>query len=123
MRKMTTISIVLASVLCSTVILSAKGMTVAVDSVAKKEASALVNPKMTEGEHAAKAKVEETAAKEEFKTKEDMGKLEKEALSDEKKVDDVTKVKELEAKDQAVAKKKVKAFSKEAVSDEKKTVK
>ncbi|WP_041672712.1 hypothetical protein [Sulfurovum sp. NBC37-1] len=93
------------------------------DSVAKKEAAALANPKMTEGEHAAKAKVEEAAAEGEFKDKMDREKFKKEAASDEKKVDEVTKVKELEAKDQAEAPKKIKAFEKEAVSDEKKTVK
>ena len=75
------------------------------------------------GEAAAKAKVEEAAAKEEFKAKEDMAKFKKEAVSDEKKVDDVAKVKELEAKDKAAAKTKVESFKKEAASDEKKTVK
>ena len=75
------------------------------------------------GEAAAKAKVEEAAAKREFEAKQDLEKFKKEAQSDEKKVDDVTKVKELEAKDQAEAPKKIKAFEKEAASDEKKTVK
>lgn len=78
---------------------------------------------LVKGEAAAKAKVEEFSAKEEFKTKEDLEKFHKEAAQDEKKVDDVTKVKELESKDQAAAKTKVKAFDKEAASDEKKTVK
>ena len=74
------------------------------------------------GEAAAKAKVEEVAAKEEFKAKEDIEKFQKEAKADEKKVDEVTKVKELEAKDKAAAPTKAKAFEKDAATDEKKTV-
>jgi len=75
------------------------------------------------GEAAAKAKVEEVAAKEAFKAKEDIKKFKKEAAADVKKVDDVAKVKALEAKDKAAAKTKTEAFKKEAETDKKKTVK
>jgi len=71
----------------------------------------------------AKAKVEEVAAKEGFKAKEDASKFKKEALKDEKKLDATAEVKEIEAKDQADAKTKIKAFEKEAITDKKKVVK
>ncbi len=77
---------------------------------------------VVKGEAAAKAKVEEVAAKEEFKAKEDMATFKKEAKSDAKKMDDTTKVKELEAKDKADAKTKKGAFKKDSTSDEKKTI-
>ena len=77
---------------------------------------------VVKGEAAAKAAVEEVAAKEEFKAKEDMSKFKKEAAADAKKVDDTTKVKELEAKDKAEAKTKTGAFKKDSASDEKKTI-
>jgi len=75
------------------------------------------------GEAAAKAKVEEAAAKREFEAKQDLEKFKKEAQADEKKVDEFTKAKEIEAKDQAEAPKKAKAFEKEAKKDEEKTIK
>ena len=75
------------------------------------------------GEAAAKAKVEEFSAKEEFKAKEDMSNFKKEVKQDLKKVDDVTEVKELEQKDQKAAPTKIKSFEKEATQDEKKTIK
>jgi len=92
------------------------------DSVAKKEAAALANPKMTEGEHAAKAKIEEEREKKNFDTKMDRSNFKKEAKADEKKVDDVEEVKEIEAEDKAEAPTKVKAFDKDAATDEKKTI-
>jgi len=81
------------------------------------------NDDVIKGEAAAKAKVEEFSAKEEFKAKEDMSKFNKEVKKDLKKVDDVTEVKELEQKDQKAAPTKIKSFEKEATQDEKKTIK
>jgi len=78
---------------------------------------------VVKGEAAAKAKVEEVAAKEEFKTKEDMAKFKKEADADVKKVDATAKVKALEAEDKAEAPMKTKAFKDEAAADKKKTLK
>ena len=70
-----------------------------VDSVAKKAKKALENPKMTEGEHAAKAKVEEEMEKKNFDTKMDSEKFKKEAKADEKKSADEAEVKTIEAED------------------------
>ncbi len=75
------------------------------------------------GEAAAKAKVEEIQAKEEFKAKEDMEKFKKEAAQDVKKVDAVEKVKETEEKDRIEGIEKTEAFKKDALSDKKKTLK
>jgi len=52
------------------------------DSVAKKEAEALKNPAMMNGLPSAKAKVEETQAKEQFEAKEKAGAFEKEVKQD-----------------------------------------
>ena len=78
---------------------------------------------VVKGEAAAKAQVEEVAAKEEFKAKEDMRKFKKEATADAKKLDDTAKVKAIEAKDKAEAPAKTEAFKKDAEADKKKTVK
>lgn len=69
------------------------------DSVAQKEKEALANPKITEGEHAAKAKVEEELEKRNFDAKMDREKLNKEAKADEKKTADEAQVKTIEAED------------------------
>jgi len=119
MKKSVMISTLLAAVLFGTTALTANSLT---DVVAKKEAAALMKGKVKD-EAAAKAKVEETAAKEEFETKLDREKFAKEAKSDEKKVDTITEVKEIEKEDQQVAKKKIKAFEEEAKSDLKKKLK
>ncbi|WP_457605745.1 YfdX family protein [Nitratifractor sp.] len=55
------------------------------DSLYRKEAEVLKNPAMINGDHAAKAKVEETEAKDLFESKMDRIKFEKEAQQDEKK--------------------------------------
>ena len=121
MQKMIILSAAAAAVVFGVTTLAAnEGLS---DSVAKKEAAALANPKMTEGKHAAKAKIEEEKEKRNFDTKMDRSNFEKEAKADEKKVDDVAEVKEIEAEDKAAAPTKTKAFDKEADSDEKKTVK
>ncbi len=52
------------------------------DTVAKEEAKAIANPSAVKGEAAAKAKVEETQAKEEFVAKEDAQKFAMEARKD-----------------------------------------
>ena len=78
---------------------------------------------VVKGEATAKAKVEEVAAKEEFKAKEDMSKFKKEAAADTKKVDASTEVKELEAKDKAAVAGKKGSFKKDSAADEKKTLK
>jgi len=70
-----------------------------VDSVANEAKKALENPKMTEGEHAAKAKVEEGQEKREFESKVDREKFEKEAKADEKKTADEAQVKTIEAEE------------------------
>jgi len=74
------------------------------------------------GQAAAKAKVEEAAAKEQFKAKEDRTTFKKEAAGDLKKVDAPEKVKELEAKEKAAAPTETKAFKEEAKKDLKKTI-
>lgn len=119
MKKNVMISAALAAALFGTTTLTANSLT---DTVAKKEAAALVKGKVKE-EAAAKAKVEESAAKEEFESKLDREKFSKEAKADEKKVDEATEVKELEKKDQQAAKSKVEAFKKEAEADLKKKLK
>jgi len=78
---------------------------------------------VVKGEAAAKAKVEEVAAKEEFKAKQDMAKFKKEATADAKKLDDSAEVKAIEAKDKAAAPAKTEAFKKDAQADKKKTLK
>jgi len=70
-----------------------------VDSVAKEAKKALDNPKMTEGEHAAKAKVEEEREKKDFDAKMDEEKFKKEAKAGEKKIADEAEVKTIEAED------------------------
>ena len=69
------------------------------DSVAKKEAAAEANPKMTEGEPAAKAKVEETESKDATEAKEATEDFKKEATADEKKVATPAEVKTIESED------------------------
>ena len=78
---------------------------------------------VVKGEAAAKAKVEEVAAKEEFKSKEDMAKFKKEATADAKKLDPSAEAKALEAKDKADAPTKTEAFKKESAAYKKKTLK
>ena len=78
---------------------------------------------VVKGEAAAKAKVEETQMKEEFKAKEDMANFKKEAEADVKKVDATAKVKALEAEDKAEAPMKTEAFKKDSAADKKKTLK
>ena len=86
MRKMTTLSIVLASMLFTTMHLSANEATAMSDSVAKKEAKALADPKRTEGVPAAKAKIEEEQEKRNFDTKMDRSQFNKDAANDTKKL-------------------------------------
>jgi len=78
---------------------------------------------IVKGEAAAKAKVEEVAAKEEFKAKQDTANFKKEATEDVKKVDDTAKVKALEAEDKAEAPTKTEVFKKESEADKKKALK
>ncbi len=73
------------------------------DSVAKKEAAAETNPKMTEGEPAAKAAVEETESKDAMEAKEAAEVLKEEATADEKKVATPAEVKTIEAEQKAEA--------------------
>ena len=121
MKRIIILSAVAAAIVCGATTLAANEELS--DSVAKKDVAALANPQMTEGEHAAKAKVEEEREKKNFDTKMDRSNFKKEAAADEKKVDDIAEVKELEAKDKAAASTKTKVFKKESATDEKKTVK
>ena len=79
------------------------------ESVSKKEAAALANPEMTKGVPAAKAKVEETEAKDKFEAKADKEKFEKEAKADTKKT-------ETEAQVDTI-KKELKDTAKDAATD------
>lgn len=89
------------------------------DSVAKEEAAAEANPKMTEGVPAAKAAVEETESKDLFEAKEARESLKKEAVADEAKVDAKAEVKASIEKEAADAKAESEHFKDEAKTDEK----
>jgi len=119
MKKNVTISIALAAVLFGATAVMANSL---IDTVAKKEAKALVKGKV-KGESAAKAKVESTVNADQVVAEVDTEKFAKEAKADEKKVDESTKVKEIEKKDQQAAKSKIKAFKEEVESDIKKKLK
>jgi len=84
MKGFTKVPVVLGSILLGTIHLFASEVPVMTDSVAKKEAKALANPKMTDGEHAAKAKIEEEKEKRNFDAKMVRDKFNKEAASDKK---------------------------------------
>ena len=117
MRKKLIISAILASFLVT--------VTAYADVVANEEAAALKNPAMTEGNPHAKAKVEETGLKENFKTKVDAGKFNKEVkkdLNDTVKNDAEAEVNTFEKKETTKAKQEVPTFKKEALSDKEKTV-
>jgi uncharacterized membrane protein len=92
------------------------------DSVAKEEAAAEANPKMTEGVPAAKAAVEETESKDAFEAKMDREALAKEAKADEKKTDAKEEVAAVTAEEAKEAKAKAESFKEEAAADTKKTV-
>ena len=101
MKKIIIASAALAALVFGTTTLMANEVADAaksalVDSVAKKEKEALANPKMTEGEHAAKAKIEEEQEKRNFKTKMDEEKFPKEVKKDEKDTATPAEVKDIE---------------------------
>jgi len=101
MKKFTKISILLGSLLFGTVYLFASEVPAMTDSVAKKETKALTNPKMTDGEHAAKAKIEEEKEKRNFDAKMVKNKFNKEVKSDKKDLNGENKaeVKTIEKED------------------------
>lgn len=88
------------------------------DSVAKEEAAAEANPKVTEGEPAAKAKVEEAQEKENFDAKEQQEGFAKEAAADEKKEATPAEVKTIEAEDKGEAAKEEPAVKAEEAKAE-----
>ncbi len=84
MKEFKKVSILLGSMVFSTISLFANEVPAMTDSVAKKEATALANPKVTDGEHAEKAKIEEEMEKRNFDAKMVKDKFDKEVASDEK---------------------------------------
>lgn len=101
MKKITIVSVTLASLLFATTMLSANEKSAMHDSVAQKEKAAMSNPKMTDGGHAAKAKIEEEQEKRNFDTKMDREKFKEDAKKDEKKLNGENKaeIKTIEAED------------------------
>ena len=126
MKEFTKVSILVGSVLFSTIYLFASEVPAMTDSVAKKEAKALANPKMTDGEHAAKAKIEEEKEKRNFDAKMVKNKFNNEVKSDKKDLNGENKaeVKTIEKEDaikpamtDSVAKKETKALTNPKMTD------
>jgi len=126
MKSFTKVSVVLGSILFGTIHLFASEVPAMTDSVSKKETKALANPKMTDGEHAAKAKIEEEKEKRNFDAKMVKNKFSKEVKSDKKDLNGENKaeVKTIEREDaikpamtDSVVKKETKALANPKMTD------